>query len=169
MVDVIDELQKLVQENYNALPFEVNQKRYEIDLIQIPRLIFQDSSSFIKNCSTMGTNYLAELYRNEYSVSDFHIFQWDLQSEKHMISILLPPLEDFSSLDYCSSFIVLYTLKNDIVEAMTLYAIVESNYGWRRIVKFDSGDHSEFVCRAEEQFIDNIQIISQKEQFFNVM
>lgn len=157
---MVDELENLIRESYQELPFRVNQKRFAMDLIQVPRLIFQDARVFIQNCASAGSNFLAELYGTEYKSTDFKVFKQDLPNEKNMVCILLPALEDFSSLDYCSAFVVAYSQTNGVIADMELYAIVESNYGWRRIVKYDSGDHSEYVCRAEEKLTDNIHLIS---------
>ena len=157
-----DVLKEMLLKSYQDLPFELNQKRYTMDMIQFPRAFFHDASDFIRNCTSVGASFIAALYGEEYQASDFNILQKSLEDEKFMLCIQLPLSEDFSSLDSCSAFVILYSLNKGVIASPALYAVVESNYGWRRIVHYTSEDHNEFICSANESIIANLELILQR-------
>lgn len=157
-----DALKEMLMKSYQDLPFELNQKRYTMDMVQFPRAFFYDTADFIRNCTSVGASFIAALYGEEYQASDFNILQRPMGNEKFMLCIQLPLSEDFSSLDSCSAFVILYSLNKGAVASPALYAVVESNYGWRRIVQYTSADNSKFVCRAEESIIENLELIFKR-------
>lgn len=174
-MDIMDQLKNMVEASEAELPFRHDQVRKNLDFQVIPQMVYEDGEAFVGRCLKYGEEYVCGMFNTYYAKmnpihyrddpkhfapGDFRVGGLKISEDQRLLYMGIPE-ETGHSREFCRAYVLTWVKREERLEDIRFYAIMDSDYGWLRLGQVSRDGEVKMVGRASGNLKEDLDRIAK--------